>query len=56
LTQGVLWHRLVQGDSWEAVASDLRITHRSAQRRFQHVQAKLRRHALETDLLRAPPA
>jgi RNA polymerase sigma factor (sigma-70 family) len=56
LTQGVLWHRLVQGDSWEVVASELRITHRSAQRRFQHVQAKLRRRALSDGLLVAPLA
>lgn len=55
LTQGVLWHRLVQGDSWEVVASEMRITHRSAQRRFQHVQAKVRRQASVAGLLPTPP-
>lgn len=55
ITQGVLWHRLVQGDSWEVVARELRITHRSAQRRFQHVQEKVRRQASGAGLLLVPP-
>lgn len=53
LTQSILWHRLVCGESWDAVAAELQISQRSAQRRFQNLQVRLRRRAVKEGIFAA---
>lgn len=54
-TQTLLWHRLVQGDTWEDTGGTLDIAHTAAKRRYQRAQQRLRKAVLK-GLLKAPLA
>lgn len=40
--QVLLWHRLVQGDSWSETGAAVGVTHTAAKRRYQRLQDRLR--------------
>ncbi|WP_420128144.1 RNA polymerase sigma factor [Longimicrobium sp.] len=45
--QALLWHRLVQGDSWADAGAAVGLTHTAAKRRCQRLQERLRSQVLE---------
>jgi RNA polymerase sigma-70 factor (ECF subfamily) len=47
-SQALLWHRLVQGDSWAGTGETLDIPDTAAKRRYQRAQERLRRAVLRS--------